>query len=318
MKITVLDGYALNPGDLSWEGLKELGDVTVYDRTEAADILSRSAGAQLILTNKTPLSAETLAQLPELKYIGVLATGYNVVDIKAAREQGIDVANIPTYGTASVAQMAFAHILSFTQRVKEHDAAVKEGRWTSAADFCFWDHPLIELQGKTVGVIGFGRIGQKFADIAEAFGCRVLAYDAYHSDQSQRKDFAWAELDELFASSDIISLHCPLFPETEGIINKENLAKMKSSALIVNTSRGPLINEQDLAAALDAGVIAGASLDVVSTEPIKEDNPLLKAKNCWITPHIAWATFEARARLMQIAIDNAASFLAGKTENLVN
>ncbi len=319
MKIVVLDGFTLNPGDLTWNALKALGDVTLYDRTEAADILKRSKGAEIILTNKTPLSADTLNELKgDLKYIGVLATGYNVVDVEAAKELGILVTNIPTYGTSSVAQMAVAHILNFTQRVREHAVAVADGRWTAQPDFCFWDFPLIELEGKTVGVIGFGRIGQRFADMIAGFGCKVIAYDAFPSDQSARKNFEWVDLDRLFKESDVISLHCPLFRETEGIVNAENLKKMKKTALIVNTSRGPLIVEKDLAEALNNGTIAGASLDVVSSEPIKADNPLLKAKNCWITPHISWATGEARARLMDIAVDNVAAFQKGSPVNVVN
>lgn len=317
MKIVVLDGFTLNPGDLSWSGLEALGETTVYDRTNPEDIITRASGAEILFTNKTPLSAATMDALPELKFIGVLATGYNVVDVNAAKERGIPVSNIPTYGTLSVAQMAFAHIMQFCHHVKNHDDRVKAGAWSDCVDFCFWDHPLIELAGKTLGVVGFGRIGQQTANIGEAFGMRILAFDAYKTDQSHRPDFAWAELDQLLKESDFVSLHCPLFPETQGIINKENLAKMKPTAFLVNTSRGPLIVDQDLADALNSEVIAGAGLDVLSVEPPTMDNPLMTAKNCTITPHIAWATKDARSRLMDIAVENAQAYIAGSPKNTV-
>lgn len=317
MKIVVLDGFTLNPGDLSWSGLEALGETTVYDRTNPEDIIARASGAEILFTNKTPLTAATLAALPGLKFIGVLATGYNVVDVDAAKKLGIPVSNIPTYGTLSVSQMAFAHIMQFCHHVKNHDERVKAGAWSDCVDFCFWDYPLIELAGKTLGVIGFGRIGQQTANIGEAFGMKILAYDAYKSDQSHRPDFAWADMDQLLAESDFVSLHCPLFPETQGLMNKENLAKMKPTAFLVNTSRGPLIVDQDLADALNNGVIAGAGLDVLSVEPPTMDNPLMTAKNCTITPHIAWATKDARSRLMDIAVDNAKAYIAGTPQNTV-
>lgn len=318
MKITILDGYTLNPGDLSWEGFHQLGEVALYDRTPAELILERSKDADILITNKTPLSEELISQLPKLKYIGVLATGYNVVDIEAARKRKIPVTNIPTYGTISVAQMVFALILELCHHVQEHNVAVHNGDWTNCQDFCFWNFPLVELEGKTLGIIGFGRIGQQTADIAQAFGMNVIAYDHHQSDQSLRKGFRWVELSQLLAESDIVSLHCPLFPETQGIINKENLSKMKQSAFVINTSRGPLIVDEDLAAALNDGVIAGAGLDVLSVEPPKADNPLLTAKNCIITPHISWATKEARARLMDIAVENLQKFLEGNPIHVVN
>lgn len=317
MKIVVLDGFTLNPGDLSWSGLEALGETTVFDRTNPEDIIARASGAEILFTNKTPLTAATMDALPELKFIGVLATGYNVVDVNAAKERGIPVSNIPTYGTLSVAQMVFAHIMQFCHHVKNHDERVKAGAWSDCVDFCFWDFPLIELAGKTLGVIGFGRIGQQTANIGEAFGMKILAFDAYKTDQSHRPDFAWAELDQLLKESDFVSLHCPLFPETQGIINKENLAKMKPTAFLVNTSRGPLIVDQDLADALNSGVIAGAGLDVLSVEPPTMDNPLMTAKNCTITPHIAWATKDARSRLMDIAVENAQAYIAGSPKNTV-
>jgi len=318
MKIVVLDGYTLNPGDLSWENLNKLGDLTIYEHTPFDMTVERAKGAQIVFTNKTPLGENELAQLPELKYIGVLATGYNIVDIEAARKRGIVVTNIPTYGTKSVAQMTFALLLEMTQHVQHHSDAVHNGEWTNCRDFCFWKYPLIELEGKTMGIIGFGRIGQAVADIASAFGMKVLGYDKVKSDQSHRSNFKWAELDELLSESDVVSLHCPLFPDTKGIINAENLRKMKKTAFLINTSRGPLIVDEDLADALNNGVIAGAALDVLSVEPPKEDNPLLSAKNCIITPHISWATKEARSRLMDIAVDNLNMFLKGNPVNVVN
>ncbi len=313
--IVVLDGYTLNPGDLSWDGLSALGDLTVYDRTEEKDILSRIGDADIVITNKTPLSRETIGKATGLKYIGVLATGFNVVDIEAAKEKGIPVCNIPTYGTDAVAQFAFAMLLEITNHVAHHSNEVKRGRWTESPDFCFWDTPLMELLGKTIGIVGYGRIGQATGRIAKAFGMEVLAHDAY---QIPGSDAKYVSLDELYAQSDVIALHCPLTPGTEGLINKGSIAKMKDGVIILNNSRGPLIVEQDLADALNSGKVYAAGLDVVSTEPIKADNPLLKAKNCIITPHISWAPKESRARLMGIAVDNLTSFLAGKPVNVVN
>lgn len=314
MKIVVLDGYTLNPGDLSWEGLIELGDTIIYDHTPAELILERASGAEIVLTNKTPLTKEIIDALPDMKYIGVLATGYNVVDVAEAKEKGIVVCNIPAYGTASVSQMAFALLLELCQHVQNHCNAVKEGVWSNNRDFCFWNYPLVELAGKTMGIIGFGRIGQQTAKIADAFGMHVI----YNSHTKRENGFQYVELDELFATSDVISLHCPLFPSTQGIINQDSLKKMKSSAFLINTSRGPLIVEKDLADALNNGIIAGAALDVLSVEPPTADNPLLTARNCLITPHISWATKEARVRLMDIAIDNVRAWKIGNAMNVVN
>lgn len=313
--IVILDGYTENPGDLSWEGFEKLGDVTVYDRTGAKDILSRIGNADIVITNKTPLSKETIERAPEIKYIGVLATGYNVVDTQAAKEKGIPVCNIPTYGTDAVAQFAFALLLEIAHHVQHHSDAVKQGRWANCPDFCFWDYPLIELAGKTMGLIGYGRIGQSVARIARAFGMQVIAYDSY---QDPKQIDVYVSLDELLNRSDVISLHCPLFEQTKGIINKDSIAKMKDGVIILNNSRGPLIVEQDLADALNSGKVYAAGLDVVSSEPIREDNPLLTAKNCLITPHISWAPKESRQRLMDIAVENLKAFLSGKSQNVVN
>ncbi len=318
MKIVVLDGFTLNPGDLNWKGLEALGELTVYDRTPAEQISERIGDAEIIFTNKTPLSRETFIKHPNIKYVGVLATGYNVVDTQAAKESGVIVTNIPTYGTTAVAQFTFALLLEICHHVWEHSESVKKGEWTKCPDFCFWNYPLMELAGKTMGIIGFGRIGRSVAAIAQAMGMKVLAYDSYKDASAENENIRYAEFDELLAKSDIISLHCPLFDSTKGIINKENIGKMKDGVILINTSRGPLIVEEDLASALNSGKVAAAAVDVVSTEPIREDNPLLKAKNCIITPHIAWAPKESRERLMNIAVDNLASFLKGKVINAVN
>ena len=316
MKIIVLDGYGLNPGDLNWEGFETLGELTVYDRTLPSELMQRAAGAEVLITNKTLITAENMADLPELKYIGVLATGYNVVDIDAAKDRGIVVTNIPAYSTASVAQMVFAHILNITQRVGYYADENKQGRWTKNADFCYWDTQLVELQGKKMGIVGFGNIGQATARIAQAFGMEVCVY-------SSKPQFVLPsgikkmDLDELFMECDVISLHCPLTPDTKEMVNTERLSKMKSNAILINTGRGPLINEQDLADALNEGRIAAAGLDVLSVEPSVEGNPLLTARNCFITPHIAWATLEARTRLMEIAVQNLKSYLNGQIINNV-
>lgn len=320
MKIVVLDGYTENPGDLSWSGLEALGSVTVYDRTplnDEAEIIRRIGDAQVVLTNKTPISRTTLDACPNVTFISVLATGYNVVDVAAAREKNIPVSNIPTYGTASVGQFAIALLLEICHHIGHHNEAVHTGRWEHCDDWCFWDYPLIELAGKTMGVIGFGRIGQQTGKIAKALEMNVIAYDSYPND-SGRAIAQYVTLDELLAKSDVIAVHCPLFPETQGIINKDNIAKMKDGVIILNNSRGPLVVEQDLADALNAGKVAAAGLDVVSTEPIKGDNPLLKAKNCIITPHISWAAKEPRSRIMDMSVDNVKSFLAGTPVNVVN
>lgn len=317
MKIVVLDGYTLNPGDLSWDGFKEYGDIVLYDRTPEDKIIERAGMAEIVLTNKTPLSSETLKHLPHLKYIGVLATGYNIVDIESANNQGIVVTNIPAYGTASVSQMAFALLLELCHYVQRHSDAVMAGKWTASPDWSFRDYPLVELQDKTIGIIGFGNIGQRTADIATAFGMKILAHDRNESDQSHRKNFNWTRLPELFKESDVITLHCPLTPETKGIINKANLAFMKRTSFLINTARGPLIVEEDLAEALNNEVIAGAGLDVLSLEPPALNNPLFQAKNCLITPHISWATREARSRLMDIAVANLKGFLSDNAINTV-
>jgi glycerate dehydrogenase len=318
MKLVVLDGYTLNPGDLNWEGIKKFGDLEVHDRTPESLIVERCQGAEIIFTNKTPLREAVLSQLPELKYIGVLATGYNVVDVDYAKTRGIAVANVPGYGTASVVQMTFALLLELCQHVQSHSDSVRQGDWAVSPYFCYWNYPLIELEGKTIGIIGFGSIGQKVADIATAFGMNIMGFSRTRTDQSHRKNFKWAELNELLKESDVVSVHCPLFPETQGIINKDSLRLMKRTAFFLNTSRGPLMVDQDLADALNEGVIAGAGIDVLSVEPPSADNPLFKAKNCLITPHIAWATKEARSRLMGIAENNLSSFLNQKPINIVN
>ena len=317
MKIVVLDGYTLNPGDLSWETLEALGDCTVYDRSVPEEVVSRSIEAEVILTNKTVLSSETIASLPKLQYIGVLATGYNIVDVEAAGKQGIPVSNVPTYGTESVAQMVFAHLLNLTQNVDHHARTVREGRWSKCADFCYWDIPLIELQGLTMGIIGFGRIGRATARLAQAFGIQVIAYDIVPPSKIP-DGCEIVQLDEIFRKADVISLHCPLTSETENLINAQRLTLMKPTAFLINTSRGSLVDEQALADALNNEKIAGAGLDVLSVEPATEDNPLITAKNCYITPHIAWATQAARKRLLQVAVHNVAAFLNGKPQNVVN
>jgi len=316
-KIVILDGYTLNPGDLSWEAMKLLGDLTVYDRTPPDQVVSRAAGCAIVLTNKTRLNRETLRAMPSLKYIGVLATGYNVVDTEAARELGITVTNIPAYGTRSVAQMVFAHLLEICHHVGAHNEAVKRGDWTRSGDFCFWKYPLIELDGKTMGIVGLGRIGHAVAQIARAFGMQVIATDP-GLQQAFAGDIRLVELNELLAQSDVISLHCPLSDSTEGIINRQTLSRMKSGVILINTSRGPLVVEEDLVEALKSGKVAAAGLDVLQTEPPREDHPLFSLPNCHITPHIAWAPIEARSRLMEIAAGNIRSFLGGEPVNVVN
>lgn len=317
MKIVILDGYTQNPGDLSWDGFRELGELTVYERTPKEEIIARIGDAPIVITNKTPITAKTLAACPGIKYIGVLATGYNVVDTAAAKARNIPVTNIPAYGTQAVAQFAIAMLLEICHHVADHSRAVYKGRWSSCPDFCFWDYPMIELAGKTMGIIGFGRIGRAVGRIASAMGMNVIAYSRSQCDEG-RTIGEYVSLDELFSRSDVISLHCPLFPETEGIICKDSIARMKDGVILLNNSRGPLIVEQDVADALNDGKIAYAAVDVVDAEPILPDNPLLKAKNCLITPHISWAAFESRSRLMNIAVDNLKKYLAGKPQNIVN
>lgn len=314
MKIVVLDGYALNPGDLSWDEMKLLGELEIYDRTSPEQVLERSIGAEALITNKTVLTSYHMDALPNLKYIGVLATGYNVVDINAAKEHKIVVTNIPAYSTQSVAQMVFAHLLNITQRVGYYSKENTNGRWAKNQDFCYWDTNLIELAGKKIGIVGFGNIGQATARIALAMDMKVLAYTSKNQ-ADLPIGILKVDLDELFSASDVISLHCPLTPETKELVNTKRLNMMKKNAILINTGRGPLINEKDLADALNKESIAGAGLDVLSTEPPLADNPLLTAKNCFITPHIAWATYEARTRLMQIAIDNLKSYMEG---NIIN
>lgn len=318
MKMVVLDGYALNPGDISWEALQAMGELVVYDRTADNQIRERAAGATILFTNKTPITASTIQSLPALRYIGVLATGYNVVDVGAAQKAGILVANVPGYGTASVVQLTFALLLELTLHTRQHSDAVKQGRWSQSADWCFWDYPLVELSGKTMGIIGFGRIGQEVANVAAAFGMQVIASSRTQPDQRHRNNFQWATTNALLERADVVSIHCPLFPETHGLINQNSLQRMKPTAFLLNTSRGPIIVEADLAAALNNDRIAGAGIDVLSVEPPHPDNPLLTAKNCIITPHIAWATQEARMRLIAMTVQNLKAYLMGAPINIVN
>ncbi len=317
MKIVVLDGYTENPGDLSWAPLEELGELTVYDRTPADMAAERIGDAEIVYTNKTPITRQVLEACPNIRLISVLATGYNIVDCAAARERGIPVCNVPAYGTASVAQFAIALLLEVCHHAAAHDRAVHEGKWESCPDWCFWEYPLIELAGKTMGIIGLGRIGRATARIAGAMGMNVIAVDGARCPEGQQVA-RYVELDELLAASDVIALHCPLFPDTEGIINKNTIAKMKDGVIIINNSRGQLVVEQDLADALNSGKVYAAGLDVVSTEPIRGDNPLLRAKNCIITPHISWAPRESRMRIMDASVENLRAFLAGAPVNVVN
>lgn len=317
MKIVVLDGYTLNPGDLSWEPMRQLGDLTVYERTPADQVYERARDAEIVFTNKTPIPATVINKLSSLKYIGVLATGYNIVDTEAAKQKGIVVTNVPGYGTASVVQLTIALLLELSLHVQQHSDAVMKGKWANSADWCFWDYPLIELVDKTIGIIGFGNIGQRVADIASAFGMKIIAHSRKQTDQSHRKNFRWVNVSELLETADVVSIHCPLTPETKGLINKDSLQKMKPSAFLLNTSRGPIIVDQDLADALNKDIIAGAGIDVLSVEPPSIDNPLFRVKNCIITPHMAWATKEARTRLMETAVANLSSFIAGKPVNTV-
>ena len=320
MKIVVLDGYTENPGDLSWEELEKFGEVTVYDRTSYEDsplIAQRLKDAEIAVVNKTPVTRATIDQCPGLKLIAVLATGYNVVDCAYAKEKGISVVNVPTYGTQIVGQYAVGLLLEICSHYGHHAQTVREGKWEKNPDWCYWDFPMIELYGKTAGIIGLGRIGQATAKILNAMDMKVLAFDAYPSDAGKALA-EYVDLDTLLAQSDVIFLHCPLFPDTEGMINRENIEKMKDGVILINNSRGQLVNEQDLADALNSGKVYAAGLDVVSTEPIKGNNPLLKAKNCIITPHISWAPKESRSRLMNIAVDNLKAFTDGSPVNVVN
>lgn len=320
MKIVVLDGYTENPGDLSWDGLKSLGEVTVYDRTSYAEsplIAERIGDADIVVMNKTPISKETIDKCPNIKLIAVLATGYNVVDYNYAKEKGIPVCNVPTYGTASVSQFSIALLLEICHHIGHHSESVHAGNWATNADWCYWDYPLIELEGKTIGIIGFGRIGQTEGRVAKALGMKVLAHDLYQS-ESGKEIAEYVDLDTLFAKADVITLHCNLTPENTGMINKNSIAKMKDGVILINNARGQLIVEQDVADALNSGKMAAAGLDVVYTEPIKADNPLLQAKNCIITPHISWAPKESRQRIMDATVENVKAYLAGKPQNVVN
>jgi glycerate dehydrogenase len=316
VRIVVLDGHTLNPGDLDWDALQAMGPCEIYSRTPSAQVVARAQGAQIVLTNKTVLSRASIERLPQLRYIGVLATGYNVVDVEAAQRQGICVTNVPAYGTPSVAQMVFAHVLNLTQHVAEHTQSVRAGDWSRSEDFCYWNFPLVELAGLTMGIVGFGRIGRETAKLARAFGMQVI----YHDISTARVPSSEAQpvdLDTLFRDSDVVSLHCPLTQANRGFVNKQRLEMMKPGAFLINTSRGPLVDEPALAEALNAGRIAGAGLDVLCDEPPRADHPLLCAKNCYITPHIAWATRSARQRLREIAVSNVRAFLEGRPQNVV-
>ena len=320
MKIVVLDGHTLNPGDLSWAEFERYGEVRVYERTSLTDVaetIERIGDAEIVYTNKTPITKNVIDACPNVRFIGVLATGYNVVDCEYAKGKKIPVANVPSYGTDSVGQFAIAMLLEICHNIGRHDKAVHDGRWENCVDWCFWDYPLIELAGKTMGIIGLGRIGMKTGCLAKAFGMRVLAYDRIEN-ESGRSEAEYVSLDYLLGNSDVISLHCPLLPDTEGIINKDNIRKMKDGVIILNNSRGPLIVEQDLADALNSGKVFAAAVDVVSKEPIAGDNPLLSARNCIITPHISWAPKESRQRLLDCAVDNLRAYISENPINIVN
>lgn len=318
MKIVNLDGYTTNPGDLGWDGIKRFGDYTVYDRTPADKVIERAKGAHILIINKTVVTKEILDALsPELEYIGLQSTGYNVVDCEHARKLGVTVCNIPSYSTNAVAQLVFAFILQITNEVTLHADAVRNGEWCRCEDFCFWKKPLTELAGKTIGIIGFGAIGQKVAQISRAFDMKILAYNP-RPKSAGNLEVAFTDMDTLLKKSDIITCHCPLTSETKGLINAENIAKMKNSAIFINTSRGPVVDEQALADALNSSKIRAAGLDVLETEPARTDNPLLTAKNCYITPHIAWAALETRARLLKILEENLEAYISGKPQNVVN
>jgi glycerate dehydrogenase len=318
MKMVVLDGHTLNPGDQSWDEVARLGELKVYDRTSPHQLLERASGAQIVLTNKTPIPAEAIAALSKLKFIGVLATGYNVVDTQAAKTRGIPVSNVPEYSTQTVAQFTMALILELSHRVGLHSDSVHRGDWQNSRDFTYWLTPQMELAGKTIGIVGFGKIGRAVGQLAHAFGMNVLAHARRRIDPPAYSSFEWADPQDLFARSDVVTLHCPQTPETTGMVNALLLSKMKRSAFLINTARGGLLIESDLAAALDAATIAGAAVDVVSAEPIHTDNPLLKAKNCLITPHIAWTALEARRRIMTTTAQNIAAFAAGRPVYVVN
>jgi glycerate dehydrogenase len=318
MKIVVLDGYTLAADGNSWDALLPLGEVIIHDRSSPAEVTERARGANVLITNKARIPAEVIIGSPSLRFIAVSATGFDCVDVAAASRRGIPVSNVPEYGTDSVAQLTFTLLLELCHHVGQHADAVRAGEWTRAPDFCFWKTPQIELAGKTMGIVGFGRIGRRVGELAHAFGMSILAHSRSHSAPPPYQPFAWVRLDELFAQADVISLHCPLTPETAGLVNRERLRSVRSSAFLLNTARGGLVVEQDLAEALNEGRLAGAAVDVVAQEPIRPDNPLLTARNCLITPHIAWATREARRRLLAATVANVASFLAGRPTNVVN
>lgn len=318
MKIVILDGYAMNPGDLSWEGFEKFGSVMVYDRTPGDKIVERIGDAEIVITNKTPITEETLKICKNILYIGVLATGYNVVDINAAKARNISVTNVPSYSTNAVAQLTIGLLLELCGHIGEHSASVMRGDWAKCDDFCYWNYPIIELAGKTMGIIGFGEIGRTTAGIARALGMKVLAYARHKKAELESENCRYVDFDELFEKSDVISLHCPLTPATEGLINRDTIKKMKDGVMIINTARGQLVVEEDLRDALNSGKVSGAACDTVSTEPIRPDNPLLQARNMIITPHIAWASTESRQRLMKIAVHNLSEFMAGRKKNVVN
>ena len=320
MRMVILDGFTENPGDLTWDALSALGALKVYDRTsltDEAEAIERIGDAEIVITNKTPITRRILDACPSVRFIAVLATGYNVVDCACAREKGISVSNVPAYGTAAVAQFAIAMLLEICHHVAHHSDSVHGGAWEKSLDFCYWDYPLIELDHKVMGIIGFGRIGQQTGRIARAMGMKILAYDRTQT-ESGREIAQYTDLDTLLASSDVIALHCPLFPDTQGIINADTIRKMKDGVILLNNARGPLVVEQDLADALNSGKVYAAGLDVVSTEPIRGDNPLLKARNCLITPHISWAPKESRQRIMDCTVENVKAYLAGNPVNVVN
>ena len=317
MKIVILDGYALNPGDLSYDCLRQFGELTIYDRTTPDEVIMRAIDADALLTNKVILGEKELAQLPQLRYIGVQATGYNVVDLEAARKYGITVTNIPAYSTASVAQMVMAHLLNITQRTGHYARQCCEGRWSINPDFCYWDTPLIELAGKQMGIVGFGRTGSAVARLAAAFGMKVTTYTS-KSQEALPEGVEKLSLDDLFASSDVVSLHCPLTPDTRHLVNAQRLALMKPTAILINTARGPIVDEQAMADALNSGVLHAAGVDVLCEEPPRAGSPLFTARNCFITPHIAWATLEARTRLLQICEANLRAFIEGHPQNVVS
>ncbi|MCI9273679.1 MAG: D-2-hydroxyacid dehydrogenase [Clostridiales bacterium] len=316
MNIVILDAFTTNPGDLDWKRLEALGNLTVYDKTEERDIVPRAGEAELVLTNKTPLSAQILKKLPKCRYIGTLSTGYNVIDLTAARDLGIPVCNVPAYCTKAVAQMTFALLFALTNQVELHNRSVHDGQWCESPHFCYWNSPLVELEHKTMGIVGYGAIGQSVAQMALALGMKVLIHS--RTRRALPQGCEWVELEQLFQQSDVVSIHCPLTDQTENLINRDTLAMMKPNALLINTSRGPVIQEEALAHALNQGIIAGAALDVLSKEPPSKDNPLLTAKNCVITPHIAWAAKDSRKRLIETVADNVEAFLRGRPQNVVN